>query len=223
MTGALRRYLLERGELTAQDIRATVPISLRPPDAVGELGNEIGIVFLALPVGIADPMERMRELKRRMDRLKGSAEAPLFYHAMQTFGSAPTPIVHAALGFLGTKATAVVTNVIGPRERLGLAGAPLEALMFWTPRFGGVGVGVSILSYAGEVRVGVITDADHVPDPEAIVAALQSEMAALQSGEESLAQPPSLEELTARLDKTLASLDGLLDPGAQESRKSTGV
>ncbi|NIV32197.1 MAG: DUF1298 domain-containing protein, partial [Anaerolineae bacterium] len=68
MTGALQRYLQGRGEWQDDiSLRAAVPVNMRPPNTEGELGNRIGMVFLALPVGLADPAERLRELKRRMD------------------------------------------------------------------------------------------------------------------------------------------------------------
>jgi hypothetical protein len=53
--------------------------------------------------------------------------------------------------------------------------------MFWIPRYGGIGLGVSILSYAGQVRIGVISDRDVVPDPEAVIAYLHDELDALSA------------------------------------------
>ena len=49
-------------------------------------------------------------------------------------------------------------------------------MMFWVPQSARLGLGISILSYAGQVRLGVAADAALVPDPESIVKAFQSEM-----------------------------------------------
>jgi hypothetical protein len=68
-----------------------------------------------------------------------------------------------------------MTNVPGPREVLYLAGNPIREIFFWVPQSGRVGLGVSIFSYAGHVRMGVGTDAGLVPDPEAIVQGFQEE------------------------------------------------
>ena len=76
----------------------------------------------------------------------------------------------------GSKATAVMTNVPGPREPIYFAGKPMRSMMFWVPQSARLGLGISILSYAGQVRLGVATDAALVPDPESIVKAFQSEM-----------------------------------------------
>ena len=69
------------------------------------------------------------------------------------------------LTVFATKATAVLTNVPGPPMPLFLAGSEIEDIMFWVPQSGRLGLGISILSYAGKVYVGVMTDAGLVPDP----------------------------------------------------------
>src|SRR5437764_8803851 len=75
-TGALRRYMERRGQPTAGvAIRASVPVNLRPLDRAHELGNAFGLVFLTLPIGIADPARRLRAIKKEMDGLKQSPEA----------------------------------------------------------------------------------------------------------------------------------------------------
>lgn len=209
MTGALRRYLQDQREpLSNADVSALVPVSLRPEGAEEELGNRIGIVFLPLPVDVVDPVDRLRELKGRMDNHKHSLEAPIVFAAMQAFGRAPSGVIKPAVDYLCTRATAVVTNVKGPQEQLYLAGAPLEAFMFWIPRYGGIGLGVSIMSYAGEVRVGLISDKDTVSDPETIIARFHDEFDALRT--RALEASPSVQELSAKLDDALIALDGIL-------------
>jgi len=81
--------------------------------------------------------------------------------------------------FFGTKASLVLTNVPGPREHLSLAGSRVADLMFWVPQAGDLGLGVSIMSYAGNVGVGVMTDAGVIPDPETLVAGIRAELGLL--------------------------------------------
>jgi diacylglycerol O-acyltransferase / wax synthase len=169
-TGALRRYLEGRGEPTGGiAIRASVPVSLRPPDQPHQLGNAFGLVFLTLPVGIVDPVRRLRAIKREMDELKGSPEALVAFGLLTVMGLVPDEVEHLGLRFFGTKASAVLTNVPGPRQPLYLAGRKLDKIMFWVPQSGHLGLGISILSYAGGVMLGVATDEGLVPDPERIV------------------------------------------------------
>jgi WS/DGAT/MGAT family acyltransferase len=209
--GALRDYLLARGAaLEGASLRALVPVSLRPPGAELELGNRIGVVFLPLPVDIANPAARLAELKWRMDNHKGSFQAPIIYAAMQTVGRAPRRPLNLAVDHLCAKASVVVTNVKGPTERRTLSGVPLEKLMFWIPRYGGIGVAVTILSYAGQVRVGVISDRDTVSDPQTVIADFQDEIEALLALAQDPREPPSAERPLAQLDRALAVLDEIL-------------
>ena len=219
VAGALRRYLHDRGESLADArIRALVPISLRPSGTESELGNRIGIVLLPMPVDVAGPLDRFRELKRRMDEYKGTLEAPIIYTAMNTFGRAPSGVVGPLVDHLCSRATVVVTNVKGPQEPLYLAGAPLEEFMFWIPRFGGIGLGVGIVSYNGQVRVGIISDRDVVPDPAAVSTAFRQEFDALLALAMTLEDTPTVADLSARLDDALDTVDQLLssDAGAQK-------
>jgi WS/DGAT/MGAT family acyltransferase len=209
--GALRDYLLARGtSLDGASLRALVPVSLRPPGSEMELGNRIGVVFLPLPVEIADPAERLAELKWRMDNHKGSFQAPIIYAAMQTVGRIPSGPLNVAVDYLCTKASVVVTNVKGPTGRRTLAGAPLNEVMFWIPRYGGIGVAVSILSYAGQVRVGVISDRDTISDPQTIIADFHDELDALMAGAPAQRAPCPTPSLASQLDQTLAALDEIL-------------
>ena len=176
MSGALRRYLLGRGErVDGLNFRAIVPVDLRKPGTEEELGNKFGLVFLSLPVGIVDPEQRLRELRRRMDALKDTLEAPVAYGIVSTIGRLPQAMQDVVVDIFGLKGTAVMTNVMGPGEQLYLAGAPLESLMFWVPQSGRLGLGVSILSYNGQVWLGTITDAGLVPDPDSIISAFHAE------------------------------------------------
>jgi diacylglycerol O-acyltransferase len=189
VTGALRSYMVGRGaDPDGLDIRAVIPVNLRPDDEVGELGNRFGLVFLALPIGAPERSDRLRILKERMDAIKGSSEAIVTYAILNAIGMTTPMVETAAVRFFGTKATAVMTNVPGPRETLYLAGTPVRSLMFWVPQSARLGLGVSILSYAGQVRLGVATDTGLVPDPEAIIAAFHEEMRVMMTGG---AHPPA--------------------------------
>ena len=176
MSGALRRYLLAHGErVDGLSFRAIVPVDLRKPGTEEELGNKFGLVFLPLPVGTVEPDQRLRELRRRMDGLKDTLEAPVAYGIVSAIGRLPQALQDIVVNIFGLKGTAVMTNVMGPTEQLYLAGAPLESLMFWVPQSGRLGLGVSILSYNGQVWMGTITDAGLVPDPDAIIEAFHVE------------------------------------------------
>lgn len=180
--GAMRRYLESRGApVTDLNFRAVIPVNLRPIEKGLELGNKFGLVFLALPVGIADPVDRLRELKRRMDDLKDTSEPIVAFGILNLIGMMPNRLEDVVVEIFGTKGTLVMTNVPGPRAQLYFAGAPIDEMMFWVPQSGRLGLGISILSYNGRVMVGVASDSGLVPDPEVIVAGFQEELAALKA------------------------------------------
>jgi diacylglycerol O-acyltransferase / wax synthase len=182
VAGGLRRYLAARGEPTdGLNLRAMVPVSLRPPEAADKLGNYFGLVILSLPVGIVDPMRRLAVLKRRMDKIKDTPEAMVAYGIVNALGASPVMVEKAMMAFFAAKISAVMTNVPGPREKLYFVGVPLSGLMFWVPTPAQLGLGISIISYAGKVLVGFATDASLVPNPKEIVAGFEAEVAEMQS------------------------------------------
>ncbi len=183
VTGALRRYIEGRGETTqGMNLRAMIPVNLRDVNQLDleHLGNQFGLVFLDLPVGIREPTARMSVLKDRMDEIKGTPEALVAYGILGVIGATPSVMEKVINRLFSMKASAVMTNVPGPREPLYLMGSRINGLMFWVPTPANLALGVSIISYAGQVVVGVGTDAGLVPDPEEIVNAFVEEFRALE-------------------------------------------
>jgi len=176
VAGALGAYLAACGDATrGVEVRAMVPVNLRRGGSERRLGNRFGLVPLVLPVGIANPFERVYAVRARMEALKGSYVAPISLALLEVVGLLPRPVQQEVLDLLADKATAVMTNVPGPQQPLYLAGRRVEEIMFWVPQSGNIGMGVSILSYNGGVQFGLITDAGLVPDPERIIARFRTE------------------------------------------------
>ncbi len=170
VTGALRRYLQKRADpVNTLDLVVSVPVNIRRRGTEFELGNKFSLVFLSLPVHIEDPVLRLREVKRRMDNLKHSPDAFVGFQILSALGVSPSGISRRAAALFANKTTAVLTNVPGPRQPLYFAGEPVANMMFWVPRIGRVGLGISIFSYNGNVTVGLATDAALVPDPESVL------------------------------------------------------
>ena len=176
VAGAIGSYLRDKGEDTAgKEIRAMVPVNLRPLDKAWMLGNHFGLVPLVLPIGIEHPIERLAAVRARMNDLKGGYQPLLAFGLLAVAGVLIKPMQAALLGLFAKKATAVMTNVPGPKDALKICGRTLKQVMFWVPASGDIGVGVSILSYAGGVQFSLITDARMCPDPDDIVQRFQPE------------------------------------------------
>ena len=114
-----------------------------------------------------------------MDALKRSSQPVVVYAILQSIGIAPRWTHRMVVKMFSEKCSAVMTNVPGPQEKLHLMGEPLGSLIFWVPQAGDIGLGLSILSYNGQVLVGVAADTNLVPDPNDLVAAFEAEFDAL--------------------------------------------
>jgi len=151
------------------EIRATIPVNLRPLEHARDLGNHFGTVFLDLPIWESNPLARVYRVAENMHHLKKSRQATVSLGLLATVGMAPAAVQQAALELFSRKATTVLTNVPGPRQALYLAGAEIDQMMFWVPQTGSIGMGISILSYNDQVFCGVITDNKLVSDPERLI------------------------------------------------------
>ena len=170
VAGAIGGYLAAQGQDPAgKEIRAMVPVNLRPIEKAWQLGNRFGLAPLVLPIGISNPVERVYAVHRRMDDLKGSYQPLLAFAVLSVSGLFIKPVQDAVLGMFAKKATAVMTNVPGPAVPLKFCGSTLRQNMFWVPASGDIGVGVSILSYGGGVQFGLITDQQLCPEPQDII------------------------------------------------------
>jgi WS/DGAT/MGAT family acyltransferase len=177
VTGAFRQYMISVGDdpESLPDIRATVPVNLRPLEHAQELGNHFGLVFLSLPLSIDNPLERLYAVNDRMNELKSSKQAAVTLGFLAALGIGPSAVQKPVLDLLSQKATAVLTNVPGPQQPLYLAGSRMKEMMFWVPQNGSVGLGISILSYNSKVFFGLISDYRLLPEPSAVISRFKTE------------------------------------------------
>ena len=132
VAGAIGEYLKSLGDdVAGLEIRAMIPINLRPLEQAHQLGNRFGLVPLVLPIGLGNPVEQVDEVRRRMKALKGSTQPLLAFGLLAIAGLVPKPAQEAMLSFFGKKTTAVMPNVPGPREPLKFLGSTLEQIMYW--------------------------------------------------------------------------------------------
>ncbi|HEX9095569.1 MAG TPA: wax ester/triacylglycerol synthase family O-acyltransferase [Candidatus Dormibacteraeota bacterium] len=182
IAGSLGSYLRKAGQDTrGLRIRAMVPVNMRAANDSAMAGNRFSLVYLELPLGVMDARERLMRVKIEMDRIKASKEPVVGWLLVQGLGLLPAPLEHIASAFYADKASLVLTNVIGPARRIYLAGSPIEQMTFWEPESGGLGLGISIYSYAGQVTIGVVSDRNLVAEPHEITEGVEKEFAELAS------------------------------------------
>jgi hypothetical protein len=158
-----------------------MPVNVRMPGTPLRLENHFAAVPLELPAGPGPFQDRIKAVKARMDELKRSVTPLVIYRLQRTLlAFLPKAVSRSLIDFLANKCTAVVTNVPGPPGDLRLEGRKLRAMLFWVPQRARIGIGVSILSFAGKVQVGVMADEALMLDPADLVAAFEEEFEALK-------------------------------------------
>jgi diacylglycerol O-acyltransferase / wax synthase len=184
ISGGFRAYLLERGESVDRDIvRSLVPVSVRRPDQRGRLGNQISAMFADLPVGIADPMERLAAVSEQMAYLKGNGMAV----GVKSMVSA-ADFVPPTLMSLGARVSAsmgqrmvntVTTNIPGPQYPLYLLGRRMLEMFPYIPIAQAIRISIGIVSYDGRLAIAATGDYDAVPDLDRLCLHIEESMAEL--------------------------------------------
>jgi WS/DGAT/MGAT family acyltransferase len=179
LAGAIGQYLRSLGSVDpACDVCISVPVNLRASDDRA-LGNHFGLVLLDLPVGEVDAVGRRVKVGQRMRRLKRSMEAKAILAALAAVGRLPPAAGKLAVDLVASKACAVVSNLPGPDHLLHFGGARLSRAMFLAPQTGDIGLGVSILTYAGCVSLAVCADTGVLPDPALLLRPFVDELKSL--------------------------------------------
>jgi len=176
VAGALRKWLHSRGVRTeGLELRGLVPVSTRSEGEHGQLGNQIAAMRAPLPVYIADPVARLRFVKRAMDGLKESKQAvgAEVLAGVQNFAP-PTVLAQAVrINFSTRLFNLIVTNVPGPQMPLYVLGRELQAIfpVAFLPE--DHALAIAIMSYNGGLHFGLLADYDAPPDLDVIQAGLQ--------------------------------------------------
>lgn len=146
------------------DIRSRLPAEIKPEP--GTLGNYFGTVFVPLPVDGESSLERLFRIKHETRKLKKSWQPGLSWALAGSASLIPEAWRQPVADLFYRKASAVVSNVPGTRDQRYLAGCRILEQMFWVPQAGDIGLGVSIVSYAGQVQFGVVADEAVMAAPE---------------------------------------------------------
>ena len=162
VTGGLRALLLARGTPTdGLTLYASVPVALRAGADTAALGNQVGLMVVPLPVGEPDPAQRLQHTTRATTERKRRPER------LASLRPAGSLTILRALNHYSRHQRIVdlfVTNVPGPRRPLYLLGARLVEALPVVQVAGNVPLSVAVLSYAGQLNIGIQSDPDSLPD-----------------------------------------------------------
>jgi WS/DGAT/MGAT family acyltransferase len=169
ITRGFRDLLTRRGEnLEGRVVRTMVPVSVRSESERGTYNNKVSAMFADLPVGIADPVERLHAIRAQMEDLKESHQA-LAGSTLTSLGGFAPAMLLALGGRLATRTpqravNTVTTNVPGPQHPMYLEGCRMLEYFPFVPLAGHVRIGVAIVSYDGGLSFGVTGDYETADD-----------------------------------------------------------
>lgn len=191
VAGALRDLMIREGaEVEGVSLRASVPVNRRTPGEREAGGNRISLCVVELPIGIADLRERHARIRAASAQAKDSEQV----RGLELLDQIADWTTSALVGVAARAAlqsrpfNLVVTNVPGPPRSIHLLGAKLHALAPIVNLSEGVGLGVALASYAGQLSFGCIADPHRVPDVAAFAEAIVTSFEEL---EKAVAPPPA--------------------------------
>jgi WS/DGAT/MGAT family acyltransferase len=182
-SGALRRYLARHGGIPRKPLIATMPISLRDPGN-REFTTQATLSLVSLATHIADPVRRLRAIRAAAGATKSVAQRAksLIPVDFPTIGG---PWIVGALASMYGKtrlanaippvANVVISNVAGPAVPLYTAGMRMTGYWPLSIVEHGIGLNITLMSYAGGLGIGFTAASCVVPRPQELVADILAE------------------------------------------------
>jgi diacylglycerol O-acyltransferase / wax synthase len=167
VAGSLRDWVsVHHGELDS--LRVKVPVSLHH-EGDGD-ANRDSMFSLSLPVGVADPVERLRAIHERTQVRKEAHDAERRELLLHEVGSISPRLERFAeqLERSPRRFALNVSNVFGPRDHVAVLAAPVRQLHSLAEISQHHALRVSVISFADLLCFGFVADADLVPDVQSM-------------------------------------------------------
>jgi diacylglycerol O-acyltransferase len=192
VAGSVRRFLLAHDEPHDQPLHTSIPVSRDPGDSDRASGNSTAVTSTLLHVEIADPEERFRATQASSALGKAELEVigrdtfALMSHYVPPFIQLSTAQktydkqIADAPGYR-PPSNLSVSNVPGPRTRFEAQGNIVEDLYSAGPLVEGMGLNITVWSYAGHMNFTLVGCLKELPDVHLIAEGLLPALAELQA------------------------------------------
>ncbi|XP_022102649.1 uncharacterized protein LOC110985727 [Acanthaster planci] len=172
VAGSLRLYLQSSGVDRPKNIHSNMAVDFRGSElqrGIGPMGNHFTLVNVKLPTSTEGAIPRLWDTKRRMDELKLSAEHVVLYGMTQAvLTTFPESVAQGILTSFFGESSCTVSNLALGEDILSLGGKHIKMILYWMSPGDEVPISISILTYAGQMRVAVQADKGIVPNPQLI-------------------------------------------------------
>jgi len=191
VTGAFRDYLLQTDFVPGSaPFRATVPVNIWEERRKGEIGNQIAVWMVELPLGLSTPRAQLRAIRKTTEKLKHSDRA-LGVKTLESVLRLTPGLVSLAVRNASGPSNTLVTNIPGPRVPLYQVGARQRESYPVVPLLEDMGIGLGVMSYDGMMCWGITADKNIVHDVSAFTRALQKSFAAVSKAAGTAPRPAS--------------------------------
>lgn len=171
IAGGMRRYH-EAMARSVTELRMSMPINLRHGKNARRAGNQFAPVRFPIPVGLIDPEERMREIRKRVSRERAEPSLPALDVIASALNRLPASAATSAFGSMLKTVDFITSNVPGPRFPVYVSGARILAMMPFGPA-SGAAANVTLFSYDGVAQVGITSDTAAVRDADRLASCLE--------------------------------------------------
>jgi WS/DGAT/MGAT family acyltransferase len=167
-TGAVRRFLLRRGENVdaMKGFRTVLPVNTRKGGGLS-VGNHVAMLLADLPVSEPDPLLRLKEVIRVTTELKKESNQTGGAELIEDVADLTTKSIVSELYRAAMRLRTynlIITNVPGPPFPLYMLGAPMKAIYPMVPLMQNQNLGIALFSYAGALHWGFNADWESFPD-----------------------------------------------------------
>ena len=195
ISAAMASLFTARNEVCNGTLQVSVPVSLRKEASTAELGNQVSGMRIPLPVGVADPFERLAQIARFTVTERDKKADPQRIRLFQGFWRALAGLrLHNWFVRRQRIVNLYATNVAGPKEPIQLLDSQVRAIVPIPPLGGNIPIGFGVFSYAETCTIAIVVDPDLVPDATSLLTGLSSALEDL-TGAEVTMEPPRLAQL----------------------------
>ncbi len=179
----IRAVYLERGlDPDGVELRPIVPVSIRTESEQNALGNRVVTLRPALPIGIADPVERLAAINAELDRCKRSTQPTVVEVLESVMNYVPAPALGpiARLAYHPRLFNVLVSNIPGPQFPLFLLGRRARTMYAGGFLAQGHALAIAAVSYDGGLGFGLIADPSVLPELDTVARGIEEGFAALR-------------------------------------------
>jgi len=170
VAGGLARYHLLH-DRPVEALRMTMPINIRTDRTAALAGNQFAPARFAVPVGIEDPIGRMNAVRELVEANRAEPALGLTSGLASVLNRLPSTATTALFGAMLKGIDFVTSNVPGPPVPVYVAGARMVRQIAFGPMTGSA-TNITLLSYEGELNIGITSDPAAIPDPDRFVECL---------------------------------------------------